>query len=238
MTPLIARILPVGVAAAEIYGDVLDTDLFPSEEVVVANAVTGRRRAFTSGRACARRAMRGLGLDPVAVPAGERGMPRWPDAVVGSVTHSNGYRAAAVAWARDFASIGIDAEPAHDLSERLVNRIAGPNERASLSDLHASQPAIPWRRLLFSAKEAVYKAWYPLSGRWLAATDIEIGLDAAQGRFRVTRLACIDIACRCEPSSFVGSWLTEGGLLLTTAVVEAEGNGVKLAGTRESTFTS
>jgi 4'-phosphopantetheinyl transferase EntD len=42
-----------------------------------------------------------------------------------------------------------------------------PGERAMLRDLAATAPGPCWDRLLFSAKESVYKAWFPPAGRWL-----------------------------------------------------------------------
>ncbi len=139
-------------------------ELFPAEEAIVMGTVDERRREFAMGRMCARRALADLGLAPIAITRGTRGAPRWPHGVVGSITHCDGYRASAVAWAREFLSIGIDAEPTGALSERVRRRIALDHEHVWLRRLAATNPTISWDRLLFSAKESVYKAWYPLTG--------------------------------------------------------------------------
>lgn len=70
-----------------------------------------RQREFATARSCARTALARLGVPPVPVLASPRGAPRWPAGVVGSITHCDGYRAAAVAYTRDVVSLGIDAEP-------------------------------------------------------------------------------------------------------------------------------
>ena len=40
-----------------------------------------------------------------------------------------------------------------------------------MGELTCSQPNISWDRLTFSAKESVYKAWFPTYGKWLDFTD-------------------------------------------------------------------
>lgn len=43
-----------------------------------------------------------------------------------------------------------------------------------MGELTCSQPNISWDRLTFSAKESVYKAWFPTYGKWLDFTDCEV----------------------------------------------------------------
>ena len=106
---MLSLMLPESVVGCEIRGDVAEP-LFPQERSYLERAVEGRRAEFATVRFCARRALGGLGLDrPVMVPGPHR-EPSWPDGVVGAMTHCEGYRAAAVAWARDADAIGIDAE--------------------------------------------------------------------------------------------------------------------------------
>ena len=98
---MIEKILPAGVASAEVFADLPDAVLFPQEASALATAVEKRRREFATGRACARRALDDLGIAPSAILPGERGAPQWPPGIVGSITHCAGYRAAAVALATD-----------------------------------------------------------------------------------------------------------------------------------------
>lgn len=107
---MLETILPESIAVVETRVDV-DESLFLEERIFMARAVEGRRREFTTSRACARAALMQLGWRPRAIPAGPRGDPHWPVGIVGSITHCDGYRAAAVGRVTDFVAIGIDAEP-------------------------------------------------------------------------------------------------------------------------------
>ena len=71
---------------------------------------------------------------------------------------------------RDVAAMGIDVEPAELLPPDLLEMVATPQERRRLGD-------DPYRgRLLFAAKEAVYKAVYPLDRIFLDYHDVEVDL--------------------------------------------------------------
>ncbi len=172
---MIERILPSQATAVESFGDDSAAVLFPQENAVIARAAEGRRREFATARACARAALGQLGLPAVAVLPGPRGAPQWPEGVTGSITHCAGYRAAAVALTRDVVSLGVDAEPNETLPNHgLLELIALDEERVRLADLTARMPGICWDRLLFSAKESVYKAWFPLTKRWLGFESADI----------------------------------------------------------------
>jgi 4'-phosphopantetheinyl transferase EntD len=181
---MIERILPGQVAAVEAFGDDPAAELFPQELAAVARATESRRREFATGRACARAALARLGYPAVAVPRGPRGDPVWPEGLVGSITHCAGYRAAAVALADDVLSLGIDAEPDEALPDPgMLELIALAEERARLGELAAALPGTGWDRLLFSAKESVYKAWFPLARRWLGFESAHVSIDQDQGAF-------------------------------------------------------
>ena len=102
---------------------------------------------------------------------GEKGEPCWPDGVVGSLTHCEGYRGAAVAPQGRVRSVGIDAEPHDVLPNGVLDAISLPGERAGLDALPSG---LHWDRILFCAKEATYKAWFPLTRRWLGFEDAHI----------------------------------------------------------------
>jgi 4'-phosphopantetheinyl transferase EntD len=241
---VIENVLPVGVMWAEEFGDRADAVLFPDEAAAVARAVDRRRREFATGRSLAREALAGLGVGPASVPPGERGAPRWPPGVVGSITHCAGYRAAAVARAGRVRAIGIDAEPDGPLPDGVLDRISLPGERAMLRDLTVPGPR--WDLLLFSAKESVYKAWFPLTGRWLGFEDAELTIHPATGHPATghpttghpttghpaagTFAARILVADRSAtdgargpgepvPGVLSGRWLASDGILLTAVTV-------------------
>ena len=161
---MIAEILPDGVVVVDTREDWLDIELFPEERVALGQAVDKRRREFVTARACAAAGAGAARPAPSApIPSGTRGEPRWPSGVVGSITHCAGYRACALAHAGEIAAVGIDAEPNEALPDGVLGEIARPAERPWLAELTRAQPAVRWDRLLFSAKEAVYKVWFPLA---------------------------------------------------------------------------
>jgi 4'-phosphopantetheinyl transferase EntD len=168
---VIEGILPACVVAVEARHDPTDVTLFPQEQIVIERAVEKRRLEFATARACAREALERLGISPVPIPTGERGEPRWPAGIVGSITHCDGYRACAAGSARDLLSVGIDAEPNMPLPDGLLTDIARPEELPWLGQFQLDCPDVRWDRLLFSAKESVYKAWYPLAKSWLGFED-------------------------------------------------------------------
>jgi enterobactin synthetase component D / holo-[acyl-carrier protein] synthase len=218
---VIEQIVPTEVVAVEEFGDRADATLFPEEEAVVARAVEKRRRSFATARACAREALAELGFPPTPILPGTRGAPVWPPGVAGSITHCSGYRACAVGRLRDVAALGIDAEPNEELPEGVLRRIARPEEARSVNDLMAADPAIRWDRLLFCAKESVYKTWFPLTGRWLGFDDAEISLDERSGTFAARLLVPGPIVGRTRVDGFAGRWLAGDGLVVTAIVVPA-----------------
>lgn len=216
---MIERILPSEVASADAFDDFEDVALFPEEEAIVDRAEISRRRAFATGRACARRALGELGLAPVGIPRLEKRAPRWPHGVVGSITHCDGYRGAAVAWARQVATIGIDAEPNGPLPPRVLRRVASATEEAEVASLAEASSAVSWDRLLFSAKESTYKAWFPLTGAWLGFKHAEVTIDATAGTFKSRLLVPGPILSEHELRGFAGRWLARDGLLITAIAV-------------------
>ncbi|MEU2758298.1 MULTISPECIES: 4'-phosphopantetheinyl transferase family protein [Streptomyces] len=62
-------------------------DLYPQEARIVERAVALRKREFATTRRCAREALARLGLPPVPILSDRHGAPRWPEGVLGSLTH-------------------------------------------------------------------------------------------------------------------------------------------------------
>jgi 4'-phosphopantetheinyl transferase EntD len=212
---VIEAILPAEVVAVDTREDLLDIELFPQERAALGQAVDKRRREFITARACARLALAQLGLPPTAIATGERGEPCWPTGVVGSITHCAGYRACVLAWAAEVATVGIDAEPNEPLPRGLLADIARVEERPWLDELLRTEPAVCWDRLLFSAKEAVYKAWFPLARRWLGFEDAVVTVDPRRGHFRARLLVPGPVVDGHELQALEGRWLVSGGLLLS-----------------------
>lgn len=221
---MIEELLPSSVVAVESRTDpVVPPQLFPEEERLVARAVAKRRREFGTVRECARAALARLGGPRVPLLPGERGAPRWPDGFIGSMTHCDGYRAAAVARATDLAGVGLDAEPNEPIpGEGVLATVTLPGERARLPELAERAPRVAFDRLMFSAKESVYKAWFPLTGRWLgfAEADVTVRVTAEDaGTFTARLLVPGPVVGGVALSGFEGRWLARDGLVLTAVTV-------------------
>lgn len=192
-----------------------------------------REREVIYGRACSHRAQAKLGVAVAPVlRAGENaagGMPVWQNGIVGSISHTNGYTLtdgtiyciAAVGPAEKFRSIGIDTEYNTPLSDTLRNRIALPDEQAWLNGRNGTQDGIHWDRVLFSAKESVFKAWYPLTHRGLDFDDALITFDPANRTFTAQLLVEDRTTLDGTPlDEFLhGRLNVEGGAILTGIVV-------------------
>ncbi|GGO21842.1 4'-phosphopantetheinyl transferase [Microbispora rosea subsp. aerata] len=209
---MISEILPTWVASAESFGDAPEETLFPEERPLIARAVDRRRREFVTGRHCARLALARIGVAPVPIPRGERGAPVWPAGTVGSITHCSGYRAAAVASTEAGRAVGIDAEPNEPLPEAVLPTIASPGEIGSLRTLSEADSKVCWDRILFSAKESVYKVWFPLTGRWLDFSEAVVDIEPS-GTFRA-RLLVADPAIGTD--LLRGRWIVSDGYIATS----------------------
>jgi 4'-phosphopantetheinyl transferase EntD len=181
---MIENIAPASLSVFSIFGDSL-CDCFDEELVFVRNAIETRRNEFSRGRYCAHQAFRKLGELSIAIPVHATRRPIWPEGYQGSITHCRQYTAAAIGRGSDFLAIGIDAEENLPLPHGVWEMISTPRDREGLSKLPSfpshqpSRPMIAWERLVFSAKESVYKTWSCLSDQWLDFKDCTIEINPA-----------------------------------------------------------
>ena len=146
--------------------------LMPEEAPAFAASVLKVRQASGAARIVARQLLVGLGYAPCPIPRGPSGAPIWPSGIIGSLAHDSLVAVAAVATTRDVGALGIDVEPAEALPPELLDLVATPRERQKMAeDPYAG-------RLLFAAKEAAYKAVYPLDQVFLDHHDVDIDFAA------------------------------------------------------------
>lgn len=209
---MIETLLPPEVCAVERRDDDHTAPL-PEEEALIDGAVAARRAEFATARACARLALRRLGAPVGAILRGPKREPLWPPGIVGSITHCTGYRAAAVARADQVLTIGIDAEPHAPVEARVAARVLDAEERAWIAGAPA---AIHWDRVFFSAKESVYKAWFPLACRFLDFDGATVRIDVVEGAFQARLLVSPPADM---PAELSGRFLVSDGLIVTAIAV-------------------
>lgn len=154
------------------------------ERCAVDQAVPKRQREFATGRRCARWALARLGVDNASIPVGTDREPVWPKGVVGSITHSRGFCAAAVTQAPHIMGIGIDAEHHQPLSSVVEASVCRPEELSWIAT-NTGEENVHWSTVIFSAKECVHKCFFPINRLYLDFHDALVTLTPDEGRFSV-----------------------------------------------------
>jgi enterobactin synthetase component D len=188
-------VLPADIACAstwfevEAYRDDLAHDLGIRLPGALTRAVPKRRAEYVAGRVCAMTALRSIYPDFAgAISSDDDRAPCWPPGLVGSITHTNGFASAAVARSERARSIGLDAE--HILSSgslEAVRKIAVRDDDPSPKSV--GLPDEVYYALLFSAKESVFKCFYPLVRRMFDFKDVRIEFVREAQTFSATVLA-------------------------------------------------
>lgn len=209
------------VAVAVIKGGDVDLIPFPLESEVIRGAVDRRRREFAAGRHCARAALQKLGGPVVSIGVDTARAPIWPAGFVGSISHCSGFCCAAVARQTDLVSLGIDVEDSKPLEAALAAIICREEELAAIGEL-SNLPDVDWPKIIFSAKEAFYKACYPIVQLFLDFPDVRIDFleyDLEGGAFTATLLVT-ELAIKCPETAMLrGRWMVSAGFVFTAVVV-------------------
>lgn len=200
-------LFPAAVVGAEMREPGDASLLLPEEAACVGRAVPKRVQEFAAGRLCARRALAEFGITDFPVRVASDRQPLWPEFLVGSITHTDGYCAAVVAERCRLSAIGIDCEVIGRVTQELWPTILGPEEARWLDSLAQSE-RVAAVTLLFAAKEALYKCQYPLVGEWLnfhdlLVTPLERG--TASGTFTAVSTRPIALFARTPPTAHAPS---------------------------------
>jgi enterobactin synthetase component D len=210
-----------------------DTGAFPTQAPphrvpdALARAVPRRCAAFAAGRLAAEAALLAAGCSPHDTHIGRlaTGAPQWPAGFVGSIAHTDTHVLATVATAPPVRGVGVDLEA--PLSDAVAAEV-GPSVAPELRDPDAvarvwqgeTPPAFPDAlTLVFTAKEALYKALAPRVGRFfgfeaaecVAITGSGVSLrltGALDGGFAAGDTFDVRIA-RDEAVGLVMAWLVD-----------------------------
>lgn len=174
--------------------------LLPAEAASITARQPAMRRASGAARWIAHGLLADIGFNDFAVLRTPSGAPAWPDGITGSLAHDDDVAVAAVAPVGDIVSLGIDVEPALPLPDDIFTLVAIPEDRIETADPYLAG------RILFAAKEAVYKAVYPLDRQVLGYEHISIDLEANRATTTTGRKARLAycIAPRIVVLAFVG----------------------------------
>jgi 4'-phosphopantetheinyl transferase EntD len=181
--------------------------LLPAELAYIERAVEGRRNEFSTGRWLARQALGALGVPSAAILQGAAREPIWPAGVVGSVTHSSSVCAVVLASERHYRGIGLDLELSAAPSRDLAHLILAPEEPAEYQVPHML-------RLVFSAKEAIYKCIFPLCRSFVDFLDVAIHLEPAGRTFSAVPAAGRSAPAELSQGTGLYEWNHEGAAAL------------------------
>lgn len=180
--------------------------LYKEEQELVKGAVEKRQKRFAAGRACAREVLARLGIEEFPVLMDAKRAPVWPEGVSGSISHAKGCCIAVAVKVPlgEVLSVGVDVEEVNRIEEVLWDYVFGDEEVEWLKKKVAPEEAQKWASILFSAKEAFYKAQYQLTGSWLGFKDVVIRVDQEARKFEVELL--VDLGSWKKGSFFKGRY--------------------------------
>jgi 4'-phosphopantetheinyl transferase EntD len=218
LTSIIRSILQPDVAVAA--GPVLSNQgfLFAQEYEAIRDALPVRRQEFIAGRSYARSALRQIGGTEQSIPRADDRSPIWPLGYVGSISHTHHHCGAIVAESKLYLTLGLDIESDDPLEPELYSLIGSDRERRTLSfPLKTEVGPVDRAKLVFSAKESVFKACNPVTKVWLDFQEVEVELDGEERMFRATLvsggqlLPCTD--------ALVGQWAVLENHIVTALCV-------------------
>lgn len=128
---------------------------------------------FLAGRLAARAALAAAGASQVPILRGSEGEPIWPRGFVGSISHTHGLAVAAASASSNYAAMGIDVEKCERTVAPGVKRhVCHPDELAWVD----GPTSLPVQNImaLISAKEVIFKAYFPASGVRLGFQDARL----------------------------------------------------------------
>lgn len=225
---MIRTLFPPDVITLEASPEMWEGDLLPEEEACVTRAFPKRRREFTAGRVCARRALEALGIHDFPLVAGPDRLPIWPAGIAGSISHCRDYCGVAVSRKGRILGVGLDVERPGPLDEKIIPRICTDAELATVDRTVMSAP--DWAKIIFSAKESTYKCWYPIGRTFLGFHDVEIALEPT-GAFTARMLKGSEAL---GASVMRGRWGSSENLVFTGVTLTSDASARPVTSARRS----
>ncbi|WP_284243639.1 4'-phosphopantetheinyl transferase family protein [Thalassotalea insulae] len=153
----------------KLYDKTLFNDLqiyYPPE---LDASVVKRQAEFLAGRISAKETLLRSGLyqsNPPTINIGQQRNPIWPEHLIGSISHTHNHAMCAISLKKHNSCIGIDIENhmSDELADKIGCSIYSEDEIKKLVNEKLSHKLAS--TLIFSAKESLFKAIYPLVGRY------------------------------------------------------------------------
>ena len=150
--------------------------LHPAEENYFSQlSSVSRKEHYRSGRICAGEVLSKLGTlgQPVLRDPQTR-EPLWPEGISGAITHSGNWAAAAAGKTSDVSGIGIDLEDLErQVDSRISRHVCIPEEQKWLQE--CGEDFLEQNlKIIFSAKESIFKAFFPYTRTYLHFHDARI----------------------------------------------------------------
>ena len=162
-----------------------DFRLLTEEQAIAESFGSQKRRAeFTMGRIYAHGALSRFGLESEPILRNtETREPCWPNSVWGSITHSAGFAAVAVGLKKDIKGVGIDLESfSRSVDFKIRRHVCVDSELEWLESLPTKQ-ASRALRIIFSAKESIFKCLYPSTKTYLSFKDAAVSVNETEKKF-------------------------------------------------------
>jgi 4'-phosphopantetheinyl transferase EntD len=175
----LTTLFPSNVVIIHASEEMWSTPAHVDEERLIEGSVTKRQREFRAGRNAARAALKQLNAPSGPLLRGENREPIWPQGFIGSISHCDDSCITACVQKGEIISLGLDVEPLKPLKPGVARYIETEDERLFM-ERHSQLPP----RLIFSAKESLYKCYHPLVRRFFGFHSVVLDLDIPQQRFR------------------------------------------------------
>ena len=184
--------------------------LIGAERVIFNKKKNSQAKAFATGRHCVRILQQALELRELQLLPGEYG-PEWPRGCVGSISHSRKLAVATIL--RGYLGVGVDIEEQRRMKLASIRRIATAQEKLKYSEV----PDFDWT-LLFSAKEAIFKAINPIVKVPFGFRDVEVAFDFRTRSFSTRYLGDFHEKKPFEDAS--GHWAKIAGHVVTVVTLK------------------
>ena len=162
--------------------------LLPEEQAIAESFGSQKRLAeFTMGRIYAHEALSMFGLESEPILRNhETREPCWPDSVWGSITHSAGFAAVAIGLKKEIKGVGIDLESFSRSVDFNIRRLVCVDSELEWLESLPTKQANRALRIIFSAKESIFKCFYPGTKTYLTFKDAAVTINETENNFSFT----------------------------------------------------